>query len=239
LTPPPTFDVELCLPSSLSTCPLAELDISHLAFPVVPSRVFLLTALVELHLHHNRLASLPTDMSRLERLLVLDVSHNAITYIPLEIARCSALECLNLAHNQLKELTPVVGKLQNLTMLDISANPLRELPPSVGQLTRLKSLLIEGVELDNVPKEIYQAGDSSAVRGFLLDISKGCEPLWRVKLMVAGQENVGKTSLLKCLTRKVLPRHSCYYDCFSIRFSRNMAQKSSFIHYSLYLFELG
>lgn len=201
-----TLDVELCLPSSLPAAPLAELDLSNLSLPIAPSRVFLLTQLVELYLHHNRLTALSTEVSKLERLRVLSLASNLITYIPLEIASCSALECLQLGHNQLRELTPVIGKLQNLTTLDLSSNPLKELPPSIGQLQRLKQLILDGLEVENVPKEILALGDSSAVRGYLQDIARGSEPLWRVKLMVAGQENVGKTSLLRALTRKVRGR---------------------------------
>merc|ERR1711974_245881 len=42
-----------------------------------------------------------------------------------------------------------------------------------------------------------------AVFSFLQSLLRGCESVYRMKVMLVGQENVGKTSLLRCLTEYV------------------------------------
>ena len=52
--------------------------------------------------------------------------------------------------------------------------------------------------LDDAPKEILARGPD-AVRAFELACSSGMRPAYRTRLMVVGQDGVGKSSLIKAM----------------------------------------
>ncbi len=62
-------------------------------------------------------------------------------------------------------------------------------------------LNVDGNPLRTPPKEIVKKGRKE-IMGYLKDLAKGSEQCYRVKLMVVGQENVGKTTLIRKLNQK-------------------------------------
>jgi len=46
------------------------------------------------------------------------------------------------------------------------------------------------------------------ILGYLRDLAKGAEAIYRVKVMMVGQENVGKTTLLKMIKRRRVKKAS-------------------------------
>ncbi|EGG17328.1 pleckstrin domain-containing protein [Cavenderia fasciculata] len=138
------------------------------------------------------------------------------------LARCPSLDLSGLGF---KQVPPCLGTLSHLTLLDLSGNGLKSLPPELEQLVNLirldlsynflstlplylinfKALVFLGLHgtidyLVNPPRKIAEGGIGEIQRYFE-DLFLG-DPIYRVKLMIVGQENVGKTSLLKCMKWK-------------------------------------
>jgi Leucine-rich repeat (LRR) protein len=116
------------------------------------------------------------------------------------ILRLMSLESLRLDHNLLVELPYEIGQLSNLTLLHVHGNPIVELPCSMHLLTRLQD---DGWQFDcshvqSPPPEIAARG-LRAIKDFMYDLVKGSSPCYRIKLLLVGQENVGKSSLLRRL----------------------------------------
>lgn len=131
----------------------------------------------------------------------LDLSSSCVTAIPTDISILTRLTELYLQHNELKTIPPQVGDLTNLRVLDISHNPLMEsLPVQLWKLTNLQRLCI-----DNNHPSMYVAikptMDVSAILAVLKQqaSTQTMQPCYRLKLMLVGQENVGKTTLAKAL----------------------------------------
>lgn len=154
------------------------------------------------------------------RVTKLDLSGSSITALPTDISILTRLTELDLHHNELKSIPPQIGDLTNLRVLDISRNPqLESLPVQLWKLTNLQKLNIEGNH-PNMYDGIKPSMETSAILAVLKQQAdaKTMQPCYRLKLMLVGQENVGKTTLAKAL--KVHPAHPCpltpiLYPCFN------------------------
>lgn len=140
----------------------------------------------------------------------LDLSRSCITALPTDIAILTRLTELDLHNNELKTIPPQLGDLTNLRVLDISQNPLMEsLPVQLWKLTNLQRLSIDG----NHPN-MYVDGtfkpqmDVNSILSALKAqaSSQTMQSCSRLKIMLVGQENVGKTTLAKAL--KVAYQHN-------------------------------
>lgn len=125
--------------------------------------------------------------------------------IPDSVLHATHLVKLSLRDNRLTSLPEDFTKLTELVSLDLRNNYLEFLPSSMGWMTHLKKLRLDGNPLRTPPAELRaSAGDKPAkILGYLRDLSAGHETIYRAKLMLVGQENVGKTSLLAALRRKL------------------------------------
>ncbi len=65
-------------------------------------------------------------------------------------------------------------------------------------MNSLKILKYQQNPLKTPPPEIMKQG-VKAILGYLKELADGSEPCYRMKLMIVGQENVGKTTLLRNL----------------------------------------
>ncbi len=102
--------------------------------------------------------------------------------------------------NRLKELPESIGQLANLKELDIGGNDLATLPASVVELTNLRTLQIFGNPSLNLPPEIdRQVNDPLAVLSFYFSRLNDEEALNEAKILLVGDGEVGKTSLVKRL----------------------------------------
>ncbi|GAM27829.1 hypothetical protein SAMD00019534_110050 [Acytostelium subglobosum LB1] len=140
------------------------------------------------------------------RVVRLDLSDSNISCLPLEIGNIASLTDLNISQNRIKSLPPQISRLASLSVLDISYNQLTELPWQMSRL-RLKSMCVAGnpfateAKYDDVLVEDQLIALFSRLRGQIIRDT----PCMRMKLMLVGQENVGKTSIAKCLKKDVAP----------------------------------
>lgn len=148
------------------------LNLANNAFTSFPAVIAeCLPSLVSLNLSYNYLDTLPPEFDHLQHLTMLNLDHNRFRMIPLAIASLNSLKRLTMADNQLSFLMPFLTRLPLVT-LDVSANPLED--PSL---------------------EVVKMGMQCIMDALRAKASTNVVPVNRVKLMLVGNENVGKTSL--------------------------------------------
>ncbi|KAL6055426.1 Myotubularin-like phosphatase domain [Balamuthia mandrillaris] len=212
LLPPELF----ASPSSSIFSTLTELRLRDVQANQLPTTLFSkLTHLRLLDLSHNNLILFPSCCcSSLE---ALHLDHNLLTSVPAEVQRFTSLKQLALSNNNLEYIAPEIGVLKpNLSFLDLSYNPgLRQLPSQLAFLENLYSskggrLLLRGCDGITSPPQLVLKEGPDAVLQFLSLLLKGKDSFFRSKLIVVGQEKVGKTSLLQYLSRisKKVPENS-------------------------------
>jgi internalin A len=177
---------------------LQTLDLSINQLTSLPPEITQLTNLQTLRLSVNRLTSLPPEITQLTNLQTLDLRRNQLTSLPPEITQLTNLQTLDLRRNQLTSLPPEITQLTNLQTLDLGINHLTILP------RKLAPLLENGLNLDldgnpfrePFPDLISRGSDTLAA---YLDSLIDVVPQYEAKVLLVGEGNVGKTSLVASL----------------------------------------
>ena len=157
-----------------------------------------LANLRKLWMSHNRLTSLPPEIGSLTMLETMELSRNQLTWLPPEIGQLANLQTLRLSGNQLTSLPPEIGQLGNLVQLDLDSNQLTSLPRQLAdRLTVGLQLKVESNPFDDTLPEIVARG-SSALATYLRSLEDAVRQ-YEAKLLLVGEGNVGKTSLVAAL----------------------------------------
>jgi internalin A len=200
---------------------LRELSLGRNQLAALPSEVGQLTHLEELSVSGNRLTALPPEVGQLTSLQSLWLDGNQLTALPAEIPRLTSLQTLSLDGNRLTALPPEIGQLTSLQELWLDGNRLTALPPEIGQLTSLRTLSLGGNQLTALPHQLadlvlndlqLELAGNPLKEPFLELIERGKEafatylrslegaiPQYEVKVLLVGEGNVGKTSLIAAL----------------------------------------
>ena len=125
----------------------------------------------------------------------LDLSSLGLTALPPEITSLTALTTLHLDNNQLSALPPEIASLTALTLLSISHNQLSVLPPEMAQLAENAGVQLDGNPWAEPLPELIERG-WPAVRAYLAGLRVEGEAQFEAKLMLVGEGNVGKSSLI-------------------------------------------
>ena len=200
---------------------LHTLRLENNQFTALPPEVIKLTRLQRLWLDNNKLSTLPPEIGQLANLEILSLSGNRLAVLPPEIGQLTSLETLTLSGNRLAVLPPEIGQLTSLETLTLSGNRLAVLPPEIGQLTSLQLLSLSrnqltvlpaqladllrlgtGVNLQDNPLEgpmleLLERG-APALAAYLSSLEDAF-PQYEAKILVVGEGNVGKTSLVAAL----------------------------------------
>ena len=198
---------------------------------VLPSELSQLQQLEALSIAGNYIQELPDWIPQLQKISSLDASGNYITNLSESLGQLTNLTSLDLSRNGLNELPEWLGQLTNLTSLNLSSNGLKELPEWLGQLTNLTSLHLEKNEIKSIPLEMSQLtslsrlvlsenpirnippeilrkgwgehswkdGEPQLIFDYLTAFGK--RPLNELKILLVGEGDVGKTSLLNRLVK--------------------------------------
>ena len=140
--------------------------------------------------------------------LSLDLSDLALNSLPREITLLTNLQSLSLRNNNFTQVPAEVESLTSLTELDLSFLRLTDLPLFMHRMTKLTKLDLEETRktIESPPPKVI-AGGCSMIVGFFKDKLEG-DACWRLKLMIVGQENVGKSTLLHALRQVKLKKRS-------------------------------
>jgi internalin A len=187
------------LPESLGNLTaLSSLGLGSNKLTSVPEWVANLTALTTLGLGRNGLVSVPEWVGNLRTLTALDLSFNELTLVPESLGNLTALTDLDLSFNELTLVPESLGNLTALTLLSLTRNQLTTLPVHLADLLdRGLQLRIERNPLDEVLIDVRARG-TAELATYLRSLRDG-EPQYEAKLLVVGEGNVGKTSLLAAL----------------------------------------
>jgi internalin A len=140
----------------------------------------------ELYLSGTRLTELPPEIGKLTQLETFDLSGNQIAQIPEALAQLSNLTVLHLSRNQIAQIPEALAQLSNLKKLDLRRNPLPISP-----------------EVLESPGFYQEPGSIEEIFNYFRQLRSGeVLPLNEAKLLLVGQGNVGKTSLIDRLTHK-------------------------------------
>ncbi len=135
-------------------------------------------------------------------LVCLSLSENPLGEFPVQIASLKNLSELSLNDCLLEQLDVRIGYLGNLRKLALRNNRLSFLPQTIGLMTGLAMIELQGNAMLMTPPPATVRNGTQAVVGFLHDLIADSKPSFRMKLMVVGQEAVGKTSLIRALISK-------------------------------------
>lgn len=162
----------------------------------------LITTLTLLDLRKNAFTTFPIVVCKLKNLEKLDLGDNQISAIAPEIGRLTTLKEFYIDDNQLTALPVEMGRLFNLKTLMLQNNKIHKLPLVMANLTSLSTLELSGNPLVEPPMEALTGG-LDAMRSWMSDQLRSGERSFRMKLMFVGQENVGKTSLVRAIKRQL------------------------------------
>jgi serine/threonine protein kinase len=159
----------------------------------------IMTNFISLGLSNNLLKEIPYCVFNLITLKRLDLQGNRIQSVLAGISKLTKLQRLFLGGNLVQDVHPSLGGLiKQLDRLDLRKNKLQLLPPSIWALPD-DVLQLDGNPLViEVPPAIRETS-VECIQGALQEHFGG-NIIWPfVKLLVVGEEGVGKTSLLKRL----------------------------------------
>ncbi|NXW77983.1 MFHA1 protein, partial [Hirundo rustica] len=188
----------------------------------LPEGICQLSALESLMLDGNRLQALPAGFGRLQRLKMLNLSSNLLGEFPSAILALPSLEELYLSRNQLTVLPPHLCQLHRLQTLWLDNNRIRYLPDSIVLLHSLEELVLQGNQIAILPEgfgqlsrvTLWKIKDNPLIQPPYEVCMKGIpyiaayqqelahsQPALkpRLKLVLMGLKDAGKTLLRRCL----------------------------------------
>ncbi|MGK7904278.1 MAG: COR domain-containing protein [Hormoscilla sp.] len=200
---------------------LRQLDISFNKINSVPEAIGQLSQLQVLYIWGNKISNFPEEIGQLSQLQRLNLSGNQISRLPETIGQLSQLQKLYLGKNLINSLPEGISKLSQLQVLELSYNKISSLPEGISKLSQLQVLNLSGNKISSLPEEIGQLsqlrqldlGNNPLNPELAAAYSQGTEvvlqylrsqaqdqiELNEAKLILVGEGEVGKTSLLGAL----------------------------------------
>ncbi|MEN3942517.1 COR domain-containing protein [Prosthecobacter sp. SYSU 5D2] len=187
------------------------LNLGGLGLTALPPEIGQLTSLTELELSHNQLTSLPPEIGLLNSLRQLDLDNNQLSSLPPEIGLLTSLTWLFLSYNPLTRLPPELCRLRSLVSFFLECTELQELPLFLHDLKNLEMLILHGNAQLDLPDEVLGADYFEFVQGekpaspqeilayYFAQRGGVKRPLNEVKVLVVGESEVGKTSIIRQL----------------------------------------
>ncbi|WP_405852342.1 hypothetical protein OG361_06430 [Streptomyces sp. NBC_00090] len=200
-----------------------DLDLTGLGLSQIPSEVFLSghpDKIRSLNLNGNRIRNFQIENPEaLGGLVALSIARNGLEEVHASVCRLASLVNLNLSGNLMHSLPANLSQLTKLKELDLSGNPgfvpgreisglrslrrlslrqnyLTELPHYLGYLPLDVQLDLEENFFDENVLALMERGNSNL---FAYLRTMDAEPHYEAKLILLGEGNVGKTSIVEAL----------------------------------------
>jgi hypothetical protein len=152
----------------------------------------------QLCLAGNRLTRLPESVGNLTSLRTLKLSGNQLAYLPAELGNLTKLIDLLLDANRLTDLPKWLGNFTKLQLLDLADNRLIELPYQLGDVLASGLVIrLHGNPLREPLPELVERGGTELI-AYLRSLEDAVVQ-YEAKLLLVGEGNVGKSSLVSAL----------------------------------------
>jgi internalin A len=176
---------------------LIGLDLSDNLLRRLPSTIKNLANLTFLSANKNKIRALPASVQFLGKLEELYLSDNSITNIPGSLGKIPSLRKLDLSRNRITEVPPELGQLDSAEDIDLSGNQITTLPKEMGNLPDWVELNLDGNPLSEPLPALVRRGNQYLF-SYLRSLGDG-ESRYEAKVILIGEGNVGKSSLLAAL----------------------------------------
>lgn len=186
-----------------------SIDLNDNNLTHIPASLLQLPKLKILSLSHNKLTHL-TDIPLWSMALTeLDLSDNCLSSLPMNVT-ASSLTRLNLSKNQFSSVPLCVCTFTALTSLDLSDNPsIRNLPREMSMLTKLEHLNLGGLKRLKEPPKAFISSPQKCVSYLRSKLSDYDDGSHCIQLMVVGNPDNGKHTLVSRLQNRELTSHEC------------------------------
>ena len=183
------------------TLQVVKVDLEHNDLTTIPKCLLELPSLVLLNLAHNKLQELPEVPEWSPCLTVLDLSDNQLSSLPSQVV-APAIRSLNIANNNFHTVPLCICSFTTLHSLNLSGNSnIVALPKEMGRLSYLSHLNLSGLKNLREPPKRLQKECRDCIR-YLNSKLRNARGFYRMKLMVVGYANRGKTTLVARLQGK-------------------------------------
>jgi GTPase SAR1 family protein len=145
----------------------------------------------------NQLRDVPDSLSDLTKLNALYLEENELTKVPASLGNLIALNVLYLAVNRLTEIPASLGNLTALGQLNLSKNQLTTLPKELADIAASGALALDNNPLSDPLPELIARGPHDLAT-YLRSLDDAVAQ-YEAKLLLVGEGNVGKTSLVAAL----------------------------------------
>ncbi|XP_013397007.1 malignant fibrous histiocytoma-amplified sequence 1 homolog isoform X2 [Lingula anatina] len=189
---------------------LQYLDMSNNMISDLPQDIGQLKSVKVLKINSNVFETVPPSIGDLKHLEVLEMESNRIRCLPSEISNLTTLHTLKLAKNNIQALPDSICELYRLETLDLTDNGLTSLPLNLYKLSRLTSahsyhllfktgLWLNKNPLVTPPEHVWKTTDIQKIYVYLQQLKIARTQLLRLKLILMGESQSGKTSLANAM----------------------------------------
>jgi len=184
---------------------LELLQALHTGITKIPDWIGNFPKLYSLRIGEDPILKFPETISKLplkELGLGGASGHTKLNNLPVWIRSIQHLEELQLIDCNLSVLPDWIGDLTKLNKISLQNNKLHNIPSSIAQLEHLEELDLSDNPLNPALQSAYDAckpPNYEPLFAYLRSLEQNAEPLYESKLVLVGEGNVGKTTLLKAL----------------------------------------
>lgn len=155
-----------------------------------------LTSLRELVIDEGGISKIPDSISNLKNLRYLNIRDNCIEEIPNELFSLPNLENLCLEINEIEKIPEEISFLRNIKYISLANNKINDIPISLLEICDKADIILEGNPIEDLIPESRDVGTNDFIRYVLSVQNKDTIPLNEAKILVLGNERVGKTSII-------------------------------------------
>ena len=164
----------------------------------IPGCLLELPCLTELNLANNKLLELPNVSKWSLGLSKLDLSFNQLSGFPDKI-EAPSIRTISISNNRFTHVPAAICTFSHLQHLDLSNNTgILYLPVEMGRLSHLSTLKLKGLKDLNDPPRNLQRDARDCIR-YLNSKWRDAKKFYRMKLMLVGKQNRGKTTIVSRL----------------------------------------